>query len=588
MEAVEIKIQVVGADKAQRDLQKVSNDVASFSAGIGSIASGTILAELALAALTAAADLAGKALEGMIDTAVSSLESASSLQQVRQSLEQMLGPAGDAEKLLEDLSKFARVTPFNLTDLQGYTKQLVAAGFEQDEILTSLEALGDVAAGVGSDKLPFLIYALGQTRVAGKFAGNDLLQLRNAGINVDQVFRDKLGMSVQQVNDAIADGRLTYKEAEDALLSLGREGGKFDGLMEDQARTLPGVISNLEDLRDSLLRTLGGVTEGGDVVKGGFLDQVTDAVLQLQKFLLDNEKIISEFAANIGKSLGTAVNFIKDFFIGLTTSEGAQTAFRNMADSVKILFDRLVELVQIFAGPVQGELGTNEVSAKSLGEMFGITLANAIKNVTNGLSSAINFYIMNREEIDAIIRTSIEFIKTLVNVGLTIIKFVIGAKQAISNWVRSVSETVNTIKSKFIWLRDQIKGILSNISDIGRNMVDGIKKGFTDRIATLRTEVSKRLTGVVQLAKQILGIRSPSRVFMKVGQNVVEGFNMGMQRTPIGGGVSSSGNSREMISLMKQMMSRPNVNISGTNFSQSQASPMQQMNSFTNLLLQNT
>lgn len=321
----QITIDGKGADKVLDLINKKLGEVVSEShkAGqatdsfgirlgrVGEIAGGIISANIFSRVASGITDIA----MAIPNAAFAGLDLAKNLQAVSASLGVLLGDKDKAKNLLKDLAEFAKVTPFSLVDLQKYTKQLIAAGFQSDEMINTLEALGDIASSVGMDNMPFLIKALGDVRLAGKFAGTELIQFRNAGINVAAVFKEKFGKSVEEVNEAIEEGTITYQQAEDAILSLGRAGGKFDGIMSElSTNTLVGLESNLSDLKDQFLATVGGFDIAtGEVVEGGFLDKVQDGVRELIEYLSSPEG--SETLSSLGKSLSELFGNVGEFAI---------------------------------------------------------------------------------------------------------------------------------------------------------------------------------------------------------------------------------------------------------------------------------
>lgn len=64
--------------------------------------------------------------------------------------------------------------------------------------------------------------------------------------------------------------------------------------------------------------------------------------------------------------------------------------------------------------------------------------------------------------------------------------------------------------------------------EVGSALVDGIKQGFENAWATVKNWLSGLIGNLVQWAKDILGIRSPSTVFAGIGENVVDGFREGI------------------------------------------------------------
>lgn len=101
---------------------------------------------------------------------------AGNLEQTRIAFTTMTGDARIADAFIREMTQFAKTTPFEIGQLETASKQLLAYGFEIENILPTLKAMGDIASGVGMDKLPNLIYALGQVRAAGKLTGNELRQ----------------------------------------------------------------------------------------------------------------------------------------------------------------------------------------------------------------------------------------------------------------------------------------------------------------------------------------------------------------------------------------------------------------------------
>lgn len=116
---------------------------------------------------------------------------ASNFEQNRISFETMLGSAEAGRKALANLSDFAVKTPFELPQLITASKSLLAYGIEADNLIPTLRNLGDIASGVGMDKLPQLILAFGQVKAATKLTGMELRQFTEAGVPLLQALVDQ-------------------------------------------------------------------------------------------------------------------------------------------------------------------------------------------------------------------------------------------------------------------------------------------------------------------------------------------------------------------------------------------------------------
>ena len=81
-------------------------------------------------------------------------------------------------------------------------------------------------------------------------------------------------------------------------------------------------------------------------------------------------------------------------------------------------------------------------------------------------------------------------------------------------------------------IRQLFNGILnaiSNFSSIGTNIVQGIKNGISNAWNNMVSWFKGLFGDLVQIAKDILGIASPSKVFEQIGEYTTEGFDKGME-----------------------------------------------------------
>lgn len=175
------------------------------------------------------------------------LKAAGDMEQTKIAFETMLGSASKADDFIKQLVSFAKTTPFELKGLNQAAKQLLAYGFAQEEVIPNLKALGDIASGVGMDKLPNLILAYGQVRAATRLTGMELRQFTEAGVPLLGMLAEQMGKPVSAIQEMVTAGEIGFPEVEKALKSLTGEGGRFNDLMAKQATSLGGMVSNLSD-----------------------------------------------------------------------------------------------------------------------------------------------------------------------------------------------------------------------------------------------------------------------------------------------------------------------------------------------------
>ena len=110
------------------------------------------------------------------------VDQAATMEQNRIAFETFLGSGKKAGDLLKQLSDFAAKTPFDLPQVVEGSKRLLAFGVSGEQIIPTFKTLGDIASGVGRDKLPDLIHAFGQVAAGTKLSGRELNEFTMAGV----------------------------------------------------------------------------------------------------------------------------------------------------------------------------------------------------------------------------------------------------------------------------------------------------------------------------------------------------------------------------------------------------------------------
>ncbi|MPR36630.1 tape measure protein [Salmonirosea aquatica] len=190
------------------------------------------------------------------------LDAAGNMQQFQISLEVMLQSKSKADKLMAEVIEFTKKTPFTLEQTQEATNRLLAYGVASEEVIRTLNSLGNIAAAVGTEKLPQLILAFGQVKAAGHLTGAELRQFQEAGVNMLEALSAATGKSVSTIQKDISKGIISFADVQKALFSLGEEGGRFAGLMVRQSTTITGQLSNLSDSIYQFFARLGNSRTG--------------------------------------------------------------------------------------------------------------------------------------------------------------------------------------------------------------------------------------------------------------------------------------------------------------------------------------
>lgn len=232
---------------------------------------------------------------------------------------------------------------------------------------------------------------------------------------------------------------------------------------------------------------------------------------------------------------------IKEIFETVVTAifEHLKSYWQNMSkgittvwDGIKQYFSGLWELIKnIFVGAllVILQLLTGQWSeAKKSTEQIWQNIKNAISNMWEGIKKVFSGSL---DTIKNFVNTAWNNIKsTISSVISTIVSTVTNKFIEIVNSVRSkMNEVLNTIKSVWGNVKTFFDGI--NLYDIGKNIIQGLINGIKNMTSKAIEAVTGVVNGVINKAKSLLKIKSPSRVFMEIGEFTNEGFIEGIKQT---------------------------------------------------------
>ena len=216
---------------------------------------------------------------GLFSVVKGAIQAAAAFEQTQVAFNTMLGSAAQANTMLRELSEFAAKTPFQLTEVEQGAKALLAFGIEGDKIIPTLKSLGDVSAGLAVP-MERLILNFGQVKAQAKLTGREMRDFAIAGVPLLDELAKNLNKSKVEIQDMVSEGKIGFKEVEDAFESMSGEGGRFFDLMDKQSKTFLGRVSNLRDNWELFLREQGNQLI---VWAGVFVDKLAEMVEWLRK-----------------------------------------------------------------------------------------------------------------------------------------------------------------------------------------------------------------------------------------------------------------------------------------------------------------
>lgn len=212
-----------------------------------------------------AVDAARRFLENVI-------EIGGQLEMQRISIGAILDDVSHANELFGQIKDLAIKSPFGVVELDQYSKQLSAYGFQYNELYDMTKRLADISAGAGQD-IGRLTLALGHVRSATYLTGITLRQFSMNNIPMLRMLADYYSelehraVSTAEVTKRISNKQVSYEDVVEQIYRMTDAGGKFYNMQEKVSTSLKAKFKNLKDSFDIMY---GEIAESniGDVLKG--------------------------------------------------------------------------------------------------------------------------------------------------------------------------------------------------------------------------------------------------------------------------------------------------------------------------------
>lgn len=437
----------------------------------------------------------------------------------------------------------------------------------------------------------------------------DALGKMSEGAERDALSMQVFGKSAQELNPLIAQGSDGIKALTDEAKQMGAvmsdeqlmSLGQFDDSVQrlkagsEAAKNALGMVllPQLQSLATDGTTLLGDFTRGLNEAGGdwGKISEVIGSTIGgIAEMILSNMPQILEVAMNIVMSIGgaivenlpmlvdTASQIIFTLLQGLiealpSITEGALQLILALVDGIIANLPALVEaaltmIITLATGIAEAlpELIPSIVEAIIL--IVETLLANMdkileaafkiIEGLAMGLLNALPKLI---EALPQIITTIITFITNnlpkIIEMGIKlIVELAVGLVNAIPQLVAAIPQIIAAL----IGGLGQAVGAVFNI---GKNIVQGLWDGIKSLGSWIADKVGGFFSGIVDGAKNLLGIHSPSTVFAGIGENMGKGIGIGFEK-------AMSGVEKDMMNAIPADFDVA-ANVSGTGGAVSQA-----------------
>lgn len=399
------------------------------------------------------------------------------------SMGEALAQAGPkAKELLHWIEMVGIKSPFSSEGVAQAFRTAMAYGFTADEAKRLTQANIDFAAGSGASAgvMNQIALALGQMKARGKVAGQEILQLVNAGVPVREILAKAFGVTTEQLTEMQEKGLIPADKAIQAIVqSLESD---FGGAAERQATSLAGLSESLKELKTIGLRELfTGVFQAAQPYVAAVVDLLSSesfrtSLQQVGRLL--GEKVAAGLEwlgrawAEIRGPMTTGLSMLRTLWRLLAS--GNMAGFMNMAGvALGSLRDLLAEAGENLMNWVEANL---PAWLEALSRM-GMGLAQWVVNALPGLLEALGQ--MGLALMQWVIDAIPGLLEAAGELGAALVGWVTNLLpsllQAFSTWGRAVVS----------WLLEAQPSVFKAIGDFLQKLIGAVMAALPDWAAAL-------------------------------------------------------------------------------------------------------
>lgn len=554
MNLLDLAVKITCDDQVSGEVDKIGDGIknklgAAAKAGVAAVAAvGTATIAIGKTALDAYANY--EQLVGGIDTLFKA--SSGKMQQYAANAYQTAGVS--ANRYMEISTSFAAAL---ISSLGGNTEAAA------DMANTAITDMSDNANKMGTSLETVQEAYMSLSR--GNYEMLDSLKLGYGGTKseLERLLSDAEKFSAAQgkVRDFSVD---SYSDIVEAIHIVQDEMGITGTTADEAASTIEGSVNKAKAAWDNWLAGLGN--EDADM--GALTDQLVQSVVtageniipRMGQIMSTLVQTVVQYAPQLGQEIMNGLSQIDFTQVGQTASDLILMLVDGIVQNLPMLASAALKIVMALG---QGLIENGPQILEQLGLLL-LQLANfIIQNVPNILNAAVQLFGMLVQGIaqnaPTIIATLVSLLGQLIAQVISwaaqmlgqaisagaqflgglmgqlsqlpgnIASWLSGAISTVVGWVTQFASNATSAASQFgSKLRSGLEAIPGTLGNIGSNIIQGLVNGVTGAAGKLVNAVKGAVDDAIQGAKNLLGIKSPSRVFRKIGQYVMQGAALGV------------------------------------------------------------
>lgn len=372
--------------------------------------------------------------------------------------------------------------------------------------------------GVPIEQLSRLKYAADLSDVAFDSLGQSLGRLSKQMVAAPDQFAD-LGVALQSADGQMRGADQVLADLSDVFAAMPDGAEKTALAIRLFGKSGADMIPLLNG-GSAALRELGAEADAAGVTVS---DKAGKAAEEFNDTLTRLGSVMSGFTMKITEAALPALQSMADVLVDATKW------FSDLSPETQKFIAKLA-LITVAAGPVILALGTLVTSLGALSAAImtvtALALANPFIALATAIAAAAVAIYLNWEPIKQF------FIDMWNAIAQAARDAWMAYETAWNGAVAWFHGLLDQVRQKFVDMWDAIKALgaqwVQDFLQIGRDIVDGLKRGIQEKWDALTTWFGEKVEGFKQTFRDLMGIESPSKVFKEYGNYISQGLALGI------------------------------------------------------------
>lgn len=262
--------------------------------------------------------------------------------------------------------------------------------------------------------------------------------------------------------------------------------------IQTHADTVKNVLKNAYETCKQIISSV--MKEIGSVVKN-ILDSI-------KKFWQENGESIKQAAKTVYETLKTIIQSALDAILGIvkTVLDGIKSFWEQHGDTLKSvaskIWEQIKQNIQTVLQVIQGIIKAIAAAINGDWNTFWNTMFNVVKTMLTGIANTV--------------------------------KIIVGSLPGIiSAFAGAIGSAFKTILTAGV---NAAKSFGSTLVGVGKNLIQGLANGIKAGASAVVNSIKGAISSAISAGKKLLGINSPSKLFMQFGEWTTEGYEIGVNR----------------------------------------------------------